>query len=234
MDSQLIVRAVGWYAAFLISVTLHEASHALAALKLGDSTAYRGGQVTINPAPHMRREPLGMCVVPLLSFFLGGWMLGWGTAPYDRNWALENPRKCCWMALAGPAANLFLLVLSGIAIRVGLAWGVFTAPESITFTRVVMAVDNGYLAGAAGLVSIMFSLNLLLFFFNLLPVPPLDGSSLPLMVLGRTDARRYMDIMHNQFAVVGIVVAWYVFSLISRPILVLGLNVLYFGVAAYH
>jgi len=234
MDTQLIVRAVGWYAAFLISVTLHEASHAFAALKLGDPTAYRGGQVTLNPAPHMRREPFGMCIVPLVSFVMGGWMLGWGSAPYDRNWALNNPRKSCWMALAGPAANLFLLILSGIVIRIGVASGIFAAPESTTFTRVVIAVDNEYLAGVAGLVSIMFSLNLILLCFNLMPVPPLDGSALPLMFLNRTDARRYMDFLHNpQFSMIGIIVAWYAFGLIFPPVHLFGLNVLYFGVAGY-
>ena len=234
MDTQFIVRAAGWYAAFLISVTLHEASHAFAALKLGDPTAYRGGQVTLNPAPHMRREPFGMCIAPLVSFVMGGWMLGWGSAPYDPNWALNNPRKSCWMALAGPAANLFLLVLSGVVIRVGVAWGVFAAPESITFTKVVTAVGNAHLAGAAGFVSLMFSLNLILLWFNLLPVPPLDGSALPLMFLGRSDARRYMDILHSrQFAVGGIVAAWFVFRLIFPAIHVRGLNILYYGVAAY-
>lgn len=234
MDPQLIIQALGWYAAFLVSVTLHEASHAFAALKLGDSTAYQGGQVTLNPAPHIRREPFGMVLVPLLSFVLGGWMFGWGSAPYDPHWALNNPKKSSWMALAGPAANLFLVVLTGVLIRIGLAAGFFAAPQSIAMTRVVVAVDTGPLAGVAVFISIMFSLNLILFCFNLLPVPPLDGSALPLMFLQHRSAQRYMEILHNpQFSLIGIIVAWNVFKYIFPPIHLFGLNVLYFGVTAY-
>jgi Zn-dependent protease len=57
-----------WYLAFLFSVVVHEASHALAAFKLGDQTAYNGGQVTLDPLPHIKREPFGTVVMPILSF----------------------------------------------------------------------------------------------------------------------------------------------------------------------
>ncbi len=70
-----------WYLAFLFSVVVHEASHAFAAMKLGDTTAYEGGQVTLDPLPHIKREPLGTVVVPVFSYLLGGWMIGWASAP---------------------------------------------------------------------------------------------------------------------------------------------------------
>ena len=62
---EMLVLGVTWYVAFLFSLTLHEAAHALAAYKLGDPTAYHGGQVTLNPLPHMQREPFGTILVPL-------------------------------------------------------------------------------------------------------------------------------------------------------------------------
>jgi Zn-dependent protease len=234
MDTQLIIQALVWYVAFLVSVTLHEASHAFVALKLGDPTAYHGGQVTLDPTPHIRREPFGMCVVPLLTFFLGGWMLGWGTAPYDPQWALKHPRKSCWMSLAGPGANLFLMILTGILIRIGLATGFFAAPESISFTRLVFVVGYDRLAGMATFISILFSLNLILLCFNLLPLPPLDGSALPLMFLQRSDAQRYMTMLHNpQFSLFGIIIAWHVFGFVFPPLHLFGVNLLYIGVATY-
>jgi Zn-dependent protease len=235
MDPELIIQALGWYVAFLVSVTLHEASHAFVALKLGDATAYHGGQVTLDPIPHIRREPFGMLIVPFLSFVFGGWMFGWGSAPYDPQWALNNPKKSAWMALAGPGANLLLVVLTGILIRIGLAAGFFAAPESISFTSVVLALDDERLTGLAAFVSIMFSLNLILFCFNLLPVPPLDGSALPLMFLQHAGARRYMEILHGnpQFSLIGIVIAWNVFRFVFSPIHLFGLNILYIGVARY-
>ena len=123
MDLNL-ANLVTWYVAFLLSVTAHEAAHALAALKGGDPTAYLGGQVSLNPVPHVRRSPFGTVVVPLLSYLFGGWMIGWASAPYDPYWAERYPRRAAWMAAAGPAANLILATLAFLLMKLGLAAGV--------------------------------------------------------------------------------------------------------------
>ena len=120
-----------WYIVFLFSTTCHEAAHALVAKLGGDTTAAEGGQVTLNPIPHIRRSPFGMVVVPILSFLLGGWMIGWASAPFNPAWQRQYPRRSAWMALAGPAANFSLMLLAAIAIRIGLAAGYFRAPEFI-------------------------------------------------------------------------------------------------------
>jgi hypothetical protein len=65
-----------WYAVFLFSTVFHEAAHALTAYKMGDSTAHSKGQVSLNPIPHIKREPFGTVIVPILSFAAGGWMIG--------------------------------------------------------------------------------------------------------------------------------------------------------------
>jgi hypothetical protein len=86
--------AVGllWYVVFLLSTTCHEAAHALVAKRGGDLTAFHGGQVTLEPWPHIRREPFGMILVPILSFLTGGWMVGWASAPYDPFWSQHSIR----------------------------------------------------------------------------------------------------------------------------------------------
>ena len=117
--------AVIWYVALLFSLTLHEASHAWAAMKGGDRTAYHGGQVSLDPMPHIRREPFGTVVVPLLSFALSGWMIGWASTPYDPRWAYTYPKRAAWMSVAGPAANFLLILLAATAIRIGMMVGVF-------------------------------------------------------------------------------------------------------------
>ena len=61
---------------FLLSTTFHEASHVFAAMKMGDLTAYKNGQVVINPWPHVKREQVGTNVVPIISFLIGGWIVG--------------------------------------------------------------------------------------------------------------------------------------------------------------
>src|SRR5678816_411467 len=97
-----------WYVVFLFTLTWHEAGHALVALLGGDDTAYRGGQVSLNPWPHVRREPMGTVLIPILTFAYSGWMMGWASAPYDPEWGRANPKRLAAMSIAGPAANLLL------------------------------------------------------------------------------------------------------------------------------
>ena len=82
-----------YYVAFLFSTTLHEAAHALAAKLGGDLTAYHGGQVTLDPRPHIRRAPVGMVLLPLVTVVVSGWPFGFASAPYDISWAKRYPRR---------------------------------------------------------------------------------------------------------------------------------------------
>jgi Zn-dependent protease len=206
-----VADAIKWYLVFLFSTCVHEAAHAWTALRLGDDTAAKGGQVSLDPVPHIRREPFGMVVVPLLSFALGGWMVGWASTPYDPQWARTYPRRAAWMALAGPAANFALVLAAALFIRIGFEWQVFEPSTRGGFLHVVAGVgpmDGGW-AFCAKMLSLTFSLNLLLAAFNLLPVPPLDGSSLPLLMLGDDLAEKYMGLLRQPaFAMFGLVVAW--------------------------
>src|SRR5437016_4781440 len=175
MRPDIMAMGVMWYVVFLLSLTCHEASHALAAKLGGDLTAFHGGQVSLDPLPHIRRERFGMVLLPILSYVTGGWMMGWASAPYDPDWQQRHPRRAAWMALAGPAANFTLALVAGIVVHAGILAGIFKPPESAGFARIVDAVAPGIAEGAAKFLSLLFSLNILLGTFNLLPVPPLDG-----------------------------------------------------------
>jgi Zn-dependent protease len=234
MDLEKIQLGLEWYVVFLVSLVCHEAAHALAALRLGDSTAYEGGHVSLDPTPHIRREPLGTVVVPVISFLLGGWMLGWASAPYNPAWAAQYPRRAAAMAFAGPLANLALLLVGAAIIHVGIAAGFFEQPDSIGFTTVVLATESGVLRTVAELVSILFTLNLILAVFNLLPLPPLDGSAVLQVFLSEDTARRYQHIVRNpMWSILGLLVAWKIFGPVFRPIHVIALNLLYPG-SGYH
>src|SRR5690349_5892393 len=141
LTPEFLVQGLIWYVVFLFSTTCHEASHSLAAKLGGDPTAFHGGQVTLNPAPHIRREPFGMVWAPLLSFVLGGWMIGWASAPYDPLWQERYPRRAALMSLAGPAANFALFIIAAVCIRVGLLVGLFQAPERAGFTSITEAAN---------------------------------------------------------------------------------------------
>lgn len=228
MSPEFIVLGALWYLVFLFSTTLHEAAHAWAAQRGGDYTAAAGGQVTLDPRPHIQREPFGMVIFPLLTYFMSGWMMGWASAPYDPYWAARYPRRAALMSLAGPASNLLLVVLSGVLVRGGIAAGFFVPPDFISFTQVVEAPGGGLMSTFATLLSISFMLNLLLGVFNLLPIPPLDGSSVITLFMSERTANRWMDIIRNPgFTIVGMLVAWKIFGPIFRPFKMLALALLY-------
>lgn len=232
MNPETIVLGLVWYVVFLLAITCHEGAHAWAGKLGGDPTAFHAGQVTLNPVPHIAREPFGTVIVPILSFALGGWMIGWASAPYDPFWAERHPRRAGLMALAGPAANLVLTIIAAAAIRGGLALGHFSPPERIGITQVVISTEPGVGAALATLLSIMFVLNLLLFLFNLLPVPPLDGASAVTLLMSEETGRRFRDFTQS-WGLIGLLLAWVLFGRLFSPLFVLALNGLYFGITSY-
>ncbi len=224
--------AAAFYVVFLFSTVLHEAAHAWAALLGGDRTAYHGGQVSLDPRPHIKREPFGMVVLPLISVVLSGWPFGFASAPYDPRWAMRFPKRAALMALAGPAANLAIVVLAALAVRLGVMTGVFEAPASIRFGHIAQAPGGGLWAAVAFVVGVFFSLNLVLFALNIIPLPPLDGSAAVPLLLSDRATEKYQQFLWNQpgLAWIGILIAWQVFDQIFNPLFLLAVNVLYPGV----
>ncbi|MBL8013637.1 MAG: hypothetical protein JNN05_07290 [Candidatus Omnitrophica bacterium] len=219
-----------WFVVFILSLTVHEAAHAWAALKLGDETAYKGGQVTVNPLPHIRREPIGMIALPVVTYWTQGWMIGWASAPYNPEWALEHPRRAALMSLAGPISNLILALAAGCALRLGLKAGVFTMTDSVSSTALFGGVAPGATAVFASFLSILFFLNIVLFAFNLMPLPPLDGSGVVPVILPQRWAERYITfVSHPTVTIGGILIAWKSFDLIAPAILDVFTSGLFFG-----
>lgn len=219
-----------WYIAFLYSTTCHESAHALAALKLGDDTAARGGQVSLNPWPHLRRAPVGMVMVPIVSWLAGGWIIGWASTPFSPEWAHRFPRRLALMALAGPAANLALLAVAAGLLRLGLEWHQFSVPFWLNSSRIVDPAGGGLMPFAAHALSIVFSLNLLLLVFNLLPVPPLDGSSLPLLLLPESAATKYFALLRSPIVrMVGLLVIFRTSGAWFGPLLHRATSLLFLG-----
>jgi Zn-dependent protease len=214
MDVNLFTGFV-WFGAFLFSTTVHEAMHALVAWKGGDPTAYLGGQVSLSPVPHIKREPIGMLVVPLLTSLTQGWAMGWASAPYDPHWASRHPQRAALMAAAGPAGNLLIAVVALAALRIGLMAGWFIAPDHVKFDAIVGAAspEAGF---AAVLLSVLLVLNVFIGLFNLLPLPPLDGSAIITVFLPDEYAERFRMLQSNpMMSMIGLMIAWKVFPLLT-------------------
>ncbi len=146
-------------AILIFSVIIHEVSHGYAALMLGDQTAKRLGRLTLNPIPHI--DPIGSIVVPALLIFSGSsFLIGWAKpVPYN-SYNLRNQR---WgdaiVSAAGPLANLFMALLFGLVIRSFPLFPLGELPDAFMFVIAYIVV-----------------INIVLAIFNLLPIPPLDGS----------------------------------------------------------
>ncbi len=142
----------------LFAITLHEVAHGWMANKLGDGTARMLGRLTLNPIKHI--DPIGTVVVPLLAVLSAGMLFGWAKAVPVSSRNLKNPRKdMALIAIAGPVANLLMVVFWVIVIKIAMSMS-------------GSAVARGFIDMAW--IGVYF--NLILAFFNILPIPPLDGS----------------------------------------------------------
>ncbi|MCD1644940.1 site-2 protease family protein [Aurantimonas coralicida] len=174
MDAiELIFTVTTWIVPILSAITLHEAAHAYSAWRLGDDTAFRLGRVTFNPTRHI--DPFGTIIVPGLLLVTGApFLFGWAKPVPVATSRLGNPRRdMALVAFAGPLMNVALAVVSALLLR-----AVPLFPE----------------AAAPWIVQTLYQsilLNLVLAIFNMLPLPPLDGSRILASLLPSALARHY-------------------------------------------
>jgi Zn-dependent protease len=161
----IIVSASTWVVPILIAITFHEAAHAYAAWKLGDDTAFRLGRVTFNPLKHV--DPFGTLLLPAVLFLTKApFLFGWAKPVPVQFGRLTNPRRdMAIVALAGPLTNVILAFASALLFHL-----VWLVPEPAA-PWLVQALSQSIL------------LNLVLAIFNMIPVPPLDGSRIVLSLL---------------------------------------------------
>lgn len=232
MSLQVLPQFLIWYLVFVFSTTCHEAAHAWLARRGGDSTAYALGHVTLDPTPHIRREPWGMVLIPVLSFFLsrGAGLIGWASVPYDAHWGSRYPRRWALMSLAGPFTNFLLAGLAVLAIHGLTAANVFqpygSAGTHVDFVGLPQGHEfNSPLGALASALSIMLRLNLLLGFFNLIPIPPLDGAAV-VEGLGPSGVRSFYErFRHNPtLQLLGMLLVWTTFPQLVYPLINMVLN----------
>jgi Zn-dependent protease len=163
------------FVVLLFSLSIHEASHAWTADRLGDYTARYLGRVTLNPIPHI--DLIGTVLFPLLQFFANFPLIGWAKPVPINALHLRNPHKDqIYISLAGPAANLLAgFVAFGLLVALKLSW-----PNARGFIEVMgfsghIPGTGSMLAPVLGILYYAMIINLLLAVFNLIPIPPLDG-----------------------------------------------------------
>lgn len=216
MDS--IIQNIAIYAIPVIfAITLHEAAHGYVAKHFGDLTAYAQGRVSLNPVRHI--DPVGTILLPLVTLWLGGILFGWAK-PVPVNFAaLRRPRQdMLWVALAGPGANLFMALLWGFIIKLGLS-----LPESDLANPMV-------LMGEAGI-----KINVILMVLNLLPLPPLDGGRVAASLLPPRMAYSFSKIEPYGFMILLLLLVTGVLGAVIWPFIAMAIQMIawVFGFKAY-
>ena len=210
MDTSNLIQIVLIYALpVLFAITVHEAAHGYAARHFGDNTAYMLGRITLNPFKHI--DPVGTILMPLLLYFAtsGTFLFGYAK-PVPVNFGhLRNPKRdMIWVALAGPASNFVQAVLWGVVLVLLSALGL-TEPF---FTKMA---QGGVLV------------NLVMWAFNLFPLPPLDGGRILVGLLPWKQAHMLSRIEPwGFFIVLGLVLAGIVGALWLQPLMGLGYGVI--------
>jgi Zn-dependent protease len=203
----------------LFAITIHEASHGWAAAKFGDFTARSMGRVTLNPIAHI--DPVGTVLLPLLLVLVGAPPFGWAKPVPVNPFNLRNPRRDnLWISAAGPAANILAASLSLLVIvLLKLA-----SPAVSAFLGNFLLGRGGLPRGfhpLEGLVIILFYgvlVNTYLAVFNLLPVPPLDGSGVLMGLLSEDAAQRFDRLRPYGFIIVVALIYLGLLQVIIRPI----------------
>ncbi|MFN2455210.1 MAG: site-2 protease family protein [Pyrinomonadaceae bacterium] len=159
--------------ALVFSLSAHEAAHAWMSDRFGDDLARLQGRITLNPASHV--DPVGTLLFPALAFITGAPLLGWArpTPVNPARW--RNPRIAnIWVSAAGVIVNSIIAIIAGITIRALYSGGLIDAGQGLF----PATTDSAFAAGAVKLLQVLFTLNVALAIFNLLPIPPLDGSKI--------------------------------------------------------
>jgi len=203
VDTANLIQTILIYALpVLFAITVHEAAHGYAARHFGDNTAYMMGRITLNPVKHI--DPIGTILMPLMLYFAtsGAFLFGYAKPVPVRFGQLRNPKRdMVWVALAGPGANLAQAFLWGAALMLMQGMGV----SEEFFVKMCRA---GVLV------------NVVMFVFNLFPLPPLDGGRI---LVGLLPYRQAMLVSRVEpwgfFIVMGLLLAGIITNLWMRPLM---------------
>ena len=164
MNLQSFTDIIFLYIVIVLSAVFHEYAHSWVAYRLGDSTAKDAGRLTLNPLVHL--DLMGTVIIPLFLLFYGGVFLGWAKpVPYNPLNLKDQKYGSLKVGIAGPGANLLIALILGIFLRLAFA-GVFGQ----------WPIANGHWPLFLEAVALIVYINIFLALFNLIPLPPLDGS----------------------------------------------------------
>src|SRR6267154_6364539 len=175
LDSSSIGQFILYMVAFLFSASVHESAHAWMSSRFGDDLARSQGRISLNPAAHV--DPIGTLLFPALAFFTHAPLIGWAkpTPVNPLRWR-EKRKANFWVSIAGVICNFIIAIVAGIIIRILFSTNLIDLGMEGYRLVPILHTDSLIAEGGARLLTTFFTLNVALGVFNLIPIPPLDGS----------------------------------------------------------
>jgi len=225
IDGNVIGQFLLFMVALIFSLSVHESAHAWMSNRFGDDLARLQGRISLNPVAHV--DPIGTLLFPAIAFFTGAPVIGWAKPTPVNPLRWRNKRVAnFWVSAAGVICNFIIAIVAGIIIRVLYSFGLL----EISSGGLVPAGTGSMIAlGAVDLLWVFFTLNVALGVFNLLPIPPLDGSKVLQSILPESFESGFEALERFGFMLLILAMFTGVFTIIFNVVMPLAVRILFLG-----
>src|SRR5437588_2980990 len=222
MASQSIGQFILYMVALIFSLSVHESAHAWMSSRFGDDLARSQGRISLNPAVHV--DPIGTLLFPAIAFFTGAPLIGWAKPTPVNPLRWRNKRVAnFWVSAAGAISNFIIAFIAGLGIRLLYSFGVIDRGLDLLNTNSTIAT------GAVELLWVFFILNVSLGVFNLLPIPPLDGSKVLASILPPSFESGFEALERFGFILLILAMVTGVFGVIFAVVMPIAMRILFVG-----
>lgn len=222
IDSHSIGQFILYMVALIFSLSVHESAHAWMSDRFGDDLARMQGRISLNPAVHV--DPIGTLLFPAIAFFTGAPLIGWAKPTPVNPLKWRNKRVAnFWVSAAGAISNFIIAFFAGVGIRVLYSLGVIDGGLRLINT------DSPIATGAVELLFVFFMLNVALGVFNLLPIPPLDGSKVLASILPESFEAGFETLEKFGFVLLFIAIFTGVLGVIFNVVMPIAMGLVFLG-----